>query len=445
VNIIGSQKATIFAQVGQFYSGSVGQYYSGANMKQKYFNNKFQSLLTSSLLLIGSVQAAPLYVFTDLGSGTGMRSEAYSINNSGQVVGVSWSNSSQDNPRPMLWYNGTTTDLNAADGLLGGAYGINDSGSIAGYQIDGQASEAVIWNETTKTIFPVRNNFSSHSDAMGINNLGDIVGSSFGAQPDDPMQVPPNIMSAALWSNGVFTDLQAFQGAYFLSLAYRINDSQQVVGFSVIPTPGSTNNESSLRATLWDHGAVVDLGAQGGGFLGGSINGSIAADINNSGHIVGTSLIASGWDGPTEQRATLWVGTTIIDLGTWGGRESASYAINDVGQIVGFSWGVGPILYENGIAINLNTLFDSAALGTEWTLIPNDINDNGAIVGRAYNTITGQLHAFLLTPEPVQPAEIVAVSAPETYTLVLLGAVILAFNRSRRTYFRKTIHGSLHA
>ncbi|SFH45038.1 hypothetical protein SAMN05216299_113107, partial [Nitrosospira sp. Nsp14] len=31
VNIIGSQKATIFAQVGQFYSGSVGQYYSGAN------------------------------------------------------------------------------------------------------------------------------------------------------------------------------------------------------------------------------------------------------------------------------------------------------------------------------------------------------------------------------------------------------------------------------
>ncbi|WP_449393322.1 hypothetical protein [Eoetvoesiella caeni] len=31
VNISGSQKATIFAQVGQFYSGAVGQYYIGAN------------------------------------------------------------------------------------------------------------------------------------------------------------------------------------------------------------------------------------------------------------------------------------------------------------------------------------------------------------------------------------------------------------------------------
>jgi probable HAF family extracellular repeat protein len=64
-------------------------------------------------------------------------SEATDINDKGQVVGVSYLDTSFDNPRAFIYQNGRITDLNT---LIGGASanfylsstgGINDRGEIA--------------------------------------------------------------------------------------------------------------------------------------------------------------------------------------------------------------------------------------------------------------------------------------------------------------------------
>ena len=73
-----------------------------------------------------------------VGAGLGM-------NNEGDVVGASISapGIANGNPRAFLWHNGVMSDLNAlvpADSplYLLIAYGINDSGEIAGFGVDKQ-------------------------------------------------------------------------------------------------------------------------------------------------------------------------------------------------------------------------------------------------------------------------------------------------------------------
>ena len=75
----------------------------------------------------------------DLGTLPGdVQSVAQSINNEGQVTGVSFDG--HGNPRPFLWQNGVMQDLNEL--VVGGAplyllFGpfINDNGEIAGFGV----------------------------------------------------------------------------------------------------------------------------------------------------------------------------------------------------------------------------------------------------------------------------------------------------------------------
>src|SRR5262245_53227428 len=72
--------------------------------------------------------------------------------------------------------------------------------------------------------------------------------------------------------------------------------------------------------------AVTDLGALGD-------NGTSAADLNQSGQVVGTA-----YNGHHLGRAFLWENGTMIDLGTLGGNVSSAAGINDLGQVVGASY-----------------------------------------------------------------------------------------------------------
>lgn len=90
-----------------------------------------------------------------------------------------------------------------------------------------------------------------------------------------------------------------------------------------------------------------------------------------------------------------------IDLGTLGGASSSANAINDTGQIVGWSYTSNGVdhafLWSSGNMVDLNSLIDPAS---GWTLEgAGAITNLGWIVGTGRNAF-GETHAYLLTPAP---------------------------------------------
>jgi len=126
---------------------------------------------------------------------------------------------------------------------------------------------------------------------------------------------------------------------------------------------------------LWEDGAITDLGTL-------EAAGSSAGAINNRGQIVGWS-----WD---PDRAFLWEDGTMSDvLGPDGGQFTD---INDRGQIVGWSrtssGKAHAVLWKDGMMTGLGTLGGFS--------VAERINDGGQIVGRSV-TSSGEQHAVLWT------------------------------------------------
>ena len=132
---------------------------------------------------------------------------------------------------------------------------------------------------------------------------------------------------------------------------------------------------------------VTDLGTLGGLF-------GDAQDVNDAGHVVGESSVASG-DG-----AFLWTPSTgITYLGTLGGSRSEAQGLNNAGQVVGvadlanaeqraFLWTADGGMIDLGV---LGELFPGFAFSGA-----HDINELGHVVG--VTTTQGSSHAFLWTP-----------------------------------------------
>ena len=197
--------------------------------------------------------------------------------------------------------------------------------------------------------------------ATGINDFGEIVGSSQGA---------------FLITGGTRTklpDLSSYGGGGFSS-ASGINNNHQIVG-------GSDNASGYSHAVMWNNGTITDLGTLGG-------TQSAAYAINNLGQVTGWAHTAS-----EATHVFLWSNGTMTDLGTFG-LDPVGEAINNNGVIVGQS-GNGAWIWSNGTFQNLNNLIPP---GSGFTLDnATAINDKGQIVANGKNS-TGQEHAFLLTP-----------------------------------------------
>jgi probable HAF family extracellular repeat protein len=100
---------------------------------------------------------------------------------------------------------------------------------------------------------------------------------------------------------------------------------------------------------------VIDLGG-----LGSKTNYSEALAVNNSGLVVGDTIVDDSF------RATAWINHVPQDLGTLGGPMSQATAVNDSGQIVGFTsvlapnqpegWQVRAFIWQNGVMTDLGSL-----------------------------------------------------------------------------------------
>lgn len=287
-----------------------------------------------------------------------------------------------------IWNGTTPTDLDmgALRITVSHAAAINDAGQVAGWSSRAYIpyDHATVWDNGTSTYMNTIAFWVSQDYAYAINNTGQVAGEDSNSR-------------AMVWSNGSPNDLGTLGGS--TSVARGINDSGLVVG-------GSSTANGSYHATVWSFGngsAITDLGT--------TFSGSSRANaINESGQIVGH---ASSSD---FTHATLWDGSTITDLGVLreGDRQpslSTALAINEAGQVVGYSYAVDnsdfdmrAFIWNGSTMTDLNSLMAVDTVSEDWKLTSaTGINDNGWIVGEAYNSNLNEYHAYLLTPIPVAP------------------------------------------
>ena len=140
------------------------------------------------------------------------------------------------------------------------------------------------------------------------------------------------------WRDGKLTDLGALATGWS-SVALWINQSGQAVGISENGMIDPLIGFPEFRAVLWQNGGITDLGTLAGGYE------SIANAINNRGQVVGftTNTVSDPYSffpfpGATQSRAFLWHNGVMQDLGTLGGPDANALFINDNGQIAGNSY-----------------------------------------------------------------------------------------------------------
>jgi probable HAF family extracellular repeat protein len=199
------------------------------------------------------------------------------------------------------------------------------------------------------------------TEALAINDVGQVVGSSFTATHES---------HAFLWEAGAMQDLGTLGGGGSVALA--INDASQVVGQSDTAT-------GEIHAFLWDAGVMQDLGTLGGA-------NSFASAINDAGMVVGQSNTATG-----ETHAFLWRSGSIRDLGTLGGSYSQARALNAREAVIGDSTTASgethAFLWKGGVMLDLGTLGGSESHASA-------INVAGQVAGFSV-TLSGETHAFL--------------------------------------------------
>lgn len=175
---------------------------------------------------------------TDLGfMGGGTYSEAYGINDLGDVVGVASVASTAQHA--FLWKGGQFTDLSTwtGGGASSIAYAMNNNGEIVGLN----SSVASLWKDGAVQALPMPAGISAYTPAVDINDAGDIIATGSKGYP---------IEVGVLWRNGQPIDLGTLPGGT-ISRARRINAAGEIVGEANISDGGP------FHAVKWTVGPVA--------------------------------------------------------------------------------------------------------------------------------------------------------------------------------------------
>jgi probable HAF family extracellular repeat protein len=337
----------------------------------------------------------PLYVIFPLNSGIGAFADG--VNDAQRVVGST--HDSLGTPfHAAVWAGFTPLDLGTLGGPSSFASAINASDQIAGSaQTANNDTHAFLWTPADGVMHDL-GIAGRISQANAINKAGDVAG-----QAQFPTRNGP-VLRAALWHHNRLRNLGTLGSD--ASIATGINDRGQVAGTS-------ETAQGETHAFRWSNGKLRDLGT-----LGGTL--TEAQGINGRGDVVGISSTgqrdANGLD---IEHAFLWHNGTMLDLGTLGGRDSTAFAINDAGLIVGSSQDSSdkPIAFLSvgGAMFDLNALVPTnpgyhltratgisksgqiSAVGFD----PADPNPQRAfLLIRCADDVTGQVQVTL---DPIQP------------------------------------------
>ncbi|HEY0871090.1 MAG TPA: hypothetical protein VGD55_11875, partial [Acidothermaceae bacterium] len=238
--------------------------------------------------------------------------DAVAINSQGQMAGNN--TTPTGTKHAVFWTAGhAPVDIGVLGGSSGGssATALNDNGQVVGTSSTTTADDAFSWTQAGG-IVDLGSLGGGSSDAVALNNAGEVVGFSYNSHAQS---------HAFSWTaGGGMVDLGTLGGT--MSQPFGINSYGQVVGWS-------TNASGVADAFSWTQsGGMVDLGNFGGA------GGSLAMAVNNGGEVIGRSQTASGdWD------PFSWTSAGgMVDLGNLPGDWGYPVAINDAGQIVGYSF-----------------------------------------------------------------------------------------------------------
>jgi probable HAF family extracellular repeat protein len=174
---------------------------------------------------------------------------------------------------------------------------------------------------------------------------------------------------------------------------------------------------AETQTTAPSYYKVVDLGTLGGSH-------SEATAINDSGQVVGYSYLA----GDQNYHAFLYKEGKMTDLLTLGGPSSVAKGINKSGQVVGYSdtesgeWHA--FLYDESANPKMQDLNDLIPADLGWTINgATAINSDGKIAAYGdkyppYGYLYGWLSAFVITPATT--------ATPSTYEVQDLGTLLEA-------------------
>jgi len=303
------------------------------------------------------------------------------LSEAGHVVGHYYDLFKDDQPFVWSTEEGFQT-LPVLPGYSGGrAMDVNSSGDVVGWtELDeSPLPQAVLWRdgEPIELGIPPGGNWS---EAYGINDAGQIAGVWGDNIHGDPAK------AAFLWQDGELVDLNPVLGAAN-SCAYDIDNKGRIAGWF-----GKEPYIQSL-AFIYNEGHVTELPPIPQGYS------SDARGLSEHSYVCGQGYLKDpdppGWT----RRAFLWRVGSMLDLGTLpGNTQSLAYAVNDLGQVVGYC--------SEGLP-NRGFFWQDGEMHEANTLIPPDsdvdisglnaINSAGQIVGRA--SIPPQWGAtVLLTP-----------------------------------------------
>jgi probable HAF family extracellular repeat protein len=213
----------------------------------------------------------------------GNNGQASSINSRGLIAGTAETAATDPGcpphliSSPVLWEEGKPQPLPTVENDTGGdAFWVNDLGDAVGQtESCNQITHAVSWTNGTASALP---DYGNGAVAFGNNDLDEIVGAV--GSPDGSTQY------AALWQNGKLIPIKPLPGDY-AAIASGINNRGQVVGSTF------DSNLNWAHAYIWQENVMTDLNTL---FASSNLFATMANKINERGQISAMAIVRSGPD-----------------------------------------------------------------------------------------------------------------------------------------------------